>query len=146
MPCGPFLSISCSCLPLGASPGSRQEVGPGREAPGPVGRGSHCLSGNQDRRLAPRVSLVTRPAQQCGPRSHDHSPASFSSFRHDPQSPAAPWVPTDRLTLTLSKPCLQKGPCPFQELEGRCVQINPLPRNCKSLNPCSRKRAFGKPC
>ena len=111
-PCHPFLSISAATSPVGplrAADGVRwaAQVGGAR----PMGRGSRsCPATTTEPGLPVRHQDV--PAQRCGPESHGHSPVHFSSIRRDPRVLLLHGC-LRMAHLTVSEPCLWKGPCPF---------------------------------
>ena len=77
----------------------------------PMGRGSRsCPATMTEPGLPVRHQDV--PAQRCGPESHGHSPVHFSSIRRDPRVLLLHGC-LRMAHLTVSEPCLWKGPCPF---------------------------------
>ena len=110
----------------------------------PSGEGLTLLSGNQDRRLASPCATETSLHSSVVPE------ATITAL---PVSPPSVMTPESRcsmgahgrLTSHFLSPICGRGPVRFKSLKDAASKIIPFHGNCKSLNPCSRKRAFGKP-
>lgn len=144
MPCGPFLSISAAASPSGplrAAVAVRwAQVGGAR----PSGERLTLLSGNQDRRLASPCVTETSLHSSVVPE------ATITALPVSPPSVTTPESRCSmgahgRLTSHFLSPVCRKGPVRFKSLKDAASKLIPFHGNCKSLNPCSRKRAFGKP-
>ena len=110
----------------------------------PSGERLTLLSSNQDR----------RQASPCVAETSLHSSVVLeATITVLPVSPSSVATPESRhsmgahgwLTSHFLSPVCERGPVHFKSLKDAVSKLIPFHGNCKSLNPCSRKRAFGKP-